>query len=113
MSANGSHSAQVTALTAEVRALMIGSRQVTLSVYRQLDWAMFDENFEPFGRVSPPRPKVRHWEDANPGVEMVGKDLLTGSLVRSFCSTDWQYGENSQRQEHARALPLIVLAGLR
>lgn len=42
--------AAVKVLTAEVRVLMVGSRQVTLSVYRQLDWTGPDE-IEPFGRV--------------------------------------------------------------
>lgn len=76
MNANGSHTAEVTALTAEVRALMVGSRQVTLSVYRQLDWVGDDENFEPFGRVRDKFPS---------GVEMVGRDGETGSLVRARC----------------------------
>jgi hypothetical protein len=31
------HEAKVEVLTAEVRVLMVGSRQVTLSVYSQLD----------------------------------------------------------------------------
>lgn len=45
------NTATVETLTAEVQALMIGSRQVTLSVYRQLDEVPWDENFSPFGRV--------------------------------------------------------------
>jgi hypothetical protein len=42
--------ATVEVLTAEVRVLMVGSRQVTLSVARQLDWVERSE-LEPFGRV--------------------------------------------------------------
>ena len=42
--------AVVKVLTAEVRTLMVGSRQVTLSVYGQLDHAP-PEYIEPFGRV--------------------------------------------------------------
>jgi hypothetical protein len=42
--------ATVQTLTAEVRVLMVGSRQVTLSVYRQLDYCPPDE-IEMFGRV--------------------------------------------------------------
>jgi hypothetical protein len=44
--------ARVEVLTAEVRVLMVGSRQVTLSVYAQLDTVKPDE-IEPFGRVAP------------------------------------------------------------
>ena len=42
--------AHVEVLTAEVRVLMVGSRQVTLSVYRQLDHVR-PGHIEPFGRV--------------------------------------------------------------
>jgi hypothetical protein len=42
--------ATVEVLTAEVRVLQVGSRQVTLSVYRQLDHVPAAE-IEPFGRV--------------------------------------------------------------
>ena len=50
MSAPGG-TAQVKLLTAEVRTLQVGNRQVTLSVFRQLDTLLNLENFEPFGRV--------------------------------------------------------------
>lgn len=70
-------SATVVALTAEVRALMIGSRQVTLSVYRQLDTVDHTE-CEPFGRV-------RDAKDCDyRGVYVVGRHTQTGSLVRSY-----------------------------
>ncbi|MFF0240579.1 hypothetical protein ACFYRW_10130 [Rhodococcus pyridinivorans] len=62
-------------LTAEVRALMIGKRQVTLSVYRQLDtipWA----DIEPFGRV-------RDKQDDDPGIYVVGRHRTTGVLSRA------------------------------
>jgi hypothetical protein len=42
--------ATVEALTAEVRVLMVGSRQITLSVVRQLD-RVAPDLIEPFGRV--------------------------------------------------------------
>lgn len=45
-----SGTATVELLTAEVRVLMVGSRQVTLSVARQLDYVSLDV-IEPFGRV--------------------------------------------------------------
>jgi hypothetical protein len=70
-------SATVVALTAEVRALMIGSRQVTLSVYRQLDTVDHTE-CEPFGRVRDPQ-NVEGY-----GVYVVGRHVQTGSLVRSY-----------------------------
>lgn len=68
--------ATVEVLAAEVRVLMVGSRQVTLSVYAQLD--MVDVDYiEPFGRV--------HFRkrDAGNFVDLVGKDSRTGVLVRS------------------------------
>lgn len=50
------NTANVETLTAEVRVLMVGSRQVTLSVARQLDYyeLLYDDEvleFTPFGRV--------------------------------------------------------------
>lgn len=50
MTTNGSSTATIETLTAEVRVLMVGNRQVTLSVARQLDRAPLEE-VEPFGRV--------------------------------------------------------------
>lgn len=49
---NAPHSATVTALTAEVRVLMVGSRQVTMSVFSQLDEVEM-ERLTPMGRVRP------------------------------------------------------------
>lgn len=67
-------------LTAEVRAVMIGKRQVTLSVYRQLDtipWA----DIEPFGRV-------RDKQDDYPGIYVVGRHRTTGVLSRASIHQD-------------------------
>lgn len=67
--------ATVEVLAAEVRVLMVGSRQVTLSVYRQLD-EVEPENIEPFGRVRDAK------DDEGVYVYVVGSDD-TGALVRS------------------------------
>lgn len=45
--------ATVQVLRAEVRTLMVGSRQVTMSVFQQLDMVPWGE-ITPFGRVRPP-----------------------------------------------------------
>jgi hypothetical protein len=65
--------ATVEVLTAEVRVVQVGSRQVTLSVVRQLDWAGA-EDVEPFGRV-------RTGDDSPGRVEIIGSQ--DGVLVRS------------------------------
>ena len=132
--------ARVEVLTAEVRVLMVGSRQVTLSVYNQLDYVPPD-GIEPFGRVSP---KDARWRS----VEVVGRDE-TGVLVRSWVPLEpfdidkpygwitvsqqrdrdyghctgytqqypWPYGTPTEELRAYSAewprLPLIVLAGLR
>lgn len=65
----------VKTLTAEVRVLMVGSRQITLSVYGQLD-DIPDIRITPMGRVAP--------KDAQAAwVYVVGKDSQTGALARS------------------------------
>jgi hypothetical protein len=67
--------ARVQVLTAEVRTLVVGSRQVTLSVYGQLD-CMPHSQIEPFGRV---RPKDADRSD----IWVVGRHKADGSLIRS------------------------------
>jgi hypothetical protein len=69
-----SKTATVETLTAEVRVLMVGSRQVTLSVYGQLDTAEY-EDAELFGRVSPKAA-------AHGYIYFVGMHRENGSLVR-------------------------------
>jgi hypothetical protein len=72
---SNSTTATVETLTAEVRVLMLGSRQVTLSVYGQLDCVPHSQ-IEPFGRV---RPKDADRSD----IWVVGRPKADGSLVRS------------------------------
>jgi hypothetical protein len=72
--------ATVETLTAEVRVLMVGSRQVTMSVYDQLDWAALDE-IEPFGRVAPRKAEAGH-------VYVIGRHTESGALVRSCVHGD-------------------------
>ena len=90
--------ARVEVLTAEVRVLMVGSRQVTLSVYAQLDLVKPGQ-LDPFGRVAP--------RDADPDyVYVVGvstRDADRGSLVRSRYWTAVQW--RRQAQECRRVMP--------
>lgn len=76
---NGQHDAHVQVLTAEVRTLMVGSRQVTLSVYNQLDSVRYTD-IEPFGRVNP-RQAEQDW------YYVVGRERDDGTLVRSRLPT--------------------------
>jgi hypothetical protein len=69
--------ATVEVLTAEVRVLMVGSRQVTQSVFRQLDEIEPGFYIEPFGRVSFPDKSDRG------GVWVVGTDWH-GNLCRAY-----------------------------
>jgi len=72
---SGAATATVETLTAEVRVLMVGSRQVTLSVFNQLDvvcWAQLEQ--PPFGRVSPRQSR-------RGCLHLVGKHCETGTLV--------------------------------
>jgi hypothetical protein len=105
-----SETATVELLTAEVRVLQVGRRQITLSVYRQLDSVTSDE-IEPFGRVADIR-------DPCVGVRVVGRHRRTGALVRGGMAPA-DYYQGTPNEEDARslwrewtALPLIVLAGL-
>ena len=88
---NGQRYAHVQVLTAEVRTLMVGSRQVTLSVYNQLDFVPHSQ-IKPFGRVNP-KEGDRH------ALYVVGKDKAGGSLVRA--RTPYK-GEELDREPFAR-----------
>lgn len=79
------HTATVEVLTAEVRVLMVGHRQVTLSVFRQLD-RVYPPAIEAFGRVRDPK------ADHDARVHVVGKCVTDGSLVASECrkGSDWR-----------------------
>jgi hypothetical protein len=66
---SGIQTATVETLTAEVRVLMVGSRQITLSVAKQLDTCPFFE-MQPMGRIR-----------MADGVCLIGKRLSDGTLV--------------------------------
>jgi len=72
---SGPAEATVTTLLAEVKTLMIGTRQVTLSVFSQLD-RIADDLIIPFGRVSPPG-------NQEAVVWVAGRHKDNGTLVRS------------------------------
>jgi hypothetical protein len=76
---SSSTTATVETLTAEVRTLVVGSRQVTLSVYNQLDEVPYDD-VEPFGRVSPRGGEK--WK-----YNVVGRSVDDGTLVRAWVPT--------------------------
>jgi len=71
---NRPDTATVETITAQVRVLMVGSRQVTLSVARQLD-SVEPAEIDPFGRV-------RLGTDQS--CEIIGRSKITGALVRSL-----------------------------
>ena len=77
----GPTTATVQTLQASVQTLLVGTRQVTMSVYLQLDTVPAGE-MQPFGRVRP--------RDAQPGwLYLVGRHTETGSLVRAVCPSAW------------------------
>ena len=83
--------ARVDVLTAEVRVLMVGSRQVTLSVYRQLDHAE-TADMTPFGRVN-------SGQAAEDWVELVGvstRSVDAGALVRAAFRPSWWHAERAR-----------------
>ena len=73
---SNSTTATVETLTAEVRVLMVGSRQVTLSVARQLDGTA-PSLINPFGRVRIIAEPQRY------DLEVIGSHQMDGSLCRS------------------------------
>lgn len=68
--------ATVKTLTAEVRTLVVGNRQVTMSVFNQLDIVKPFE-IEVMGRVRPSKDALAH------EVYVIGRHVATSALVRS------------------------------
>lgn len=94
-------SATVRTLVAEVRVLMLGQRQVTTGIARQLDVVKPDE-IEPFGRV-----EARAIGCQGPRhVNVVGRHKAMGVLVRSRAHA----ATETEAYVAWSALPLIVLA---
>lgn len=117
--------ATVEVLTAEVRVLMVGSRQVTLSVYKQLDVAILGREFEIFGRIRAGRfaAATGYAKDV---IEVVGArdGTLCASWLRrsgglraetSYVDPGGQLNHDVGEQvwDQLEEYPLIVLAGLR
>lgn len=109
--------ATVEVLSAEVRVLQIERRQVTLTLYRQLD-GVDPDAIEPFGRISDPQDDAKYDEYANCGPFVIGRarwddpgrGIRAGDLVRAQAAFAEACGVDVAAW---RALPLIVLAGLR
>ena len=133
---NGTATATVEVLQATVETLKVGSRQVTLSVYRQLDHVP-SSDIEPFGRVRDKRdepqyaddPRFVHVVGSGPGGALVRSKLWNDPNTRSApptpatdeprWSAEWvaegaeQSAEKQTLLAEWEALPLLVLAGLR
>jgi hypothetical protein len=77
----GRETATIETLTASVKVLMLGSRQITLTIYRQLD-IVDVADMDPFGRVNP--------KGSGPDVvHVVGRRKVTGELVKSVAPATW------------------------
>ena len=135
--------ATVETLTAEVRVLMVGNRQITLSVAKQLDrmdpYEYPTDAFEPFGRVRtgiivqkerkltrrPAKILKAHSQFGNdwyeeyqgePDYQFVGRRVEDGALVLYVVHQISDLEDDTERQAVLawdRSLPLIVLAGLK
>lgn len=75
--------ATVETLTAEVRVLMVGNRQITQTIAKQLD-QVHPDYIDPFGRIN------AHWI-TDSVTTVIGRDKRDGSLVLSNAHT---YGMN-------------------
>lgn len=115
--------ATVETLTAEVRVLMVGNRQVTLSVAKQLDRVHpMNRQFTPMGRIRIASGRmdawtqrlvvIGRWEDGNLVVAEWPDRPYGASRDASPQQAAQDNGIRAAYEAHLR-LPLIVLAGLR
>lgn len=111
--------ATVDVLTAEVRVLMVGSRQVTVSVAKQLDEVPLVE-LTIFGRVNIERGGADRWvigadKRGNLSIAQYTEPLRYHEVLKLKCSREefeaWE--AYAVQYEQADAAPLIVLAGLK
>jgi len=113
------NTATVKTLTAEVRVLMVGSRQVTLSVAKQLDrmntYEHSVEGITAFGRV---KTGAKDEDGKEIKLEVIGRSNRAsdyGALV--IFEFDGEHGlmndEDLAAFRNWGELPLIVLAGLK
>lgn len=89
-------------LTAEVRVLMVGSRQVTLSVAKQLDRVAYEDMDPPLGRIRTGR-KIRDDDIGryHLNLEIIGRHRKTGALVYGYPRrSDTLYPWPSDSWEH-------------
>lgn len=118
----GTTTATVETLTAEVRVLAVGSRQITLSVAKQLDDIPW-EDLEPMGRVNL---GIKYRRGETEFLDVIGRDCETGALARTTVMHPGSLTEADEarfskdhlaqmwrRLDEVWALPLIVLAGLK
>jgi hypothetical protein len=78
---SGKETATIVTLTASVKTMMLNSRQITLTILKQLD-TVDVADVEPFGRVNP----VGSGADV---VHIVGRHKSTGELVRAQAPATW------------------------
>jgi hypothetical protein len=127
---NGSATATVETLAAEVHVLKVGNRQITLSVVKQLDRVGLNE-LELFGRIRTGRDiwfsDLEFCE--RPVIELIGRHTETGALATSCALVPRSAVSNTRVSDGIgwrqyavtlddylgvyAQLPLIVLAGLR
>jgi hypothetical protein len=93
--------AHVEVLSAEVRVLQVGSRQMTRSMYRQLEEAI-PEQFQALGRVRDKKRIPKEYGISKVGVlQLVGRDTKTRALVRRNAEpTDWSPREGPSEFAH-------------
>lgn len=131
------HTATVETLTAEVRVLQVGNRQITTSVANQLDHLDDTALIEPMGRVRLSSVKCILCKKANPFLGpqvpdyLIGSHKTTGDLILlgpcallpafKYIQDTYPPGKDVKDMKvfvaevitWIRKQPLIVLAGLR
>jgi hypothetical protein len=114
----------VETLTAEVHVLKIGTRQLTLSMVRQLDTFPINKehitNFRALGRIRTGT-KLTDTQDwgalarpHTPEIELIGTHAETGELMTLTCQ-GYQIKNDLERQYAIEQLekPLIILGGMK
>lgn len=113
-STNGTNTATIETLTAEVRVLQVGNRQITLSVVKQLDRNHY-ANLEPMGRIRSGRKNEPTATERS--IEVVGRNRFTGALewayaprgIRPVDTDEWRHwAEHMKKQGRIKDNTAVV-----
>jgi hypothetical protein len=113
VSSNGTSTATIETLTAQVKTLQVGNRQITLGVVKQLDRNYYI-NLDPMGRVRSGRKDYPRETEST--TEVVGRNKTTGALEWAYAprgtwpmeTDEWRHWSGHMRKQGVKGNAHVV-----